>query len=288
MKVSLCRRALVVLALAAAAGCLVVPVGTVGVTVQSEPAVAAAAPVVAERLAERLGGALDDLLARRGALPALRGPLFRPAARELIAQTERELLAALADPDLLAGLEVDGSHLAPLRDYVSLEAEAALAAIGKAGDAQGLVLARPALRLAVRSTSDSGGRGAAPVFAQLSRRPVDEKSALDRFFGAILSLRRRAGAGDLQTTLCVVSRPKGGEFEVFPASAQDRARRITSVGRLANLWRGTYSFTVHLDPADDITGINLDLLNPPSLTLECRAGQSACSERVGLQACGGT
>lgn len=259
-------------------GCLVVPIGGGGgsVVIESErPVVSGAAAVAAfaAGLAPRLASVLDQLATRRRGLPPAASADFPEEARRLVEEGADAVLDILEDPRLTAGLEGGAGELAPLRDYVRAAETAALDELSESRSAF-----RPPL-----GPAPAVDRGALADlrWAQNSDPPAGT-GPVDRFLGALATFGSRARRSELRTTFCAL-RPTGGRFVLFPASARDRQDVIHPAGTLANVWRGTYRYTVSIGKLSTLEA-NLDLMEPERLTLDCpvEGGTIACRHVPGL------
>lgn len=258
-------------AAAALVGCVAVTVPLVpGVAVTWRADLTPVAATIAKRLAPRLNQVLDHL--RDKVLAAESTPMDPEDARRLITESEAKLVAILEDRAVVADLEADTEDLAPLRDYVRAAAAAARAELDEPRTA---FLAPPGLALAVaREDARADLR-----WARRSDRPAGS-GPLDLFLALIASFGERVDRSDLQTTLCAISRPPGGRFVLFPASAPDREREAFAAGTISNLWRGSYRYRVVMIDGPSLQEANLDLMNPERVTLDCavEGGAVACRE----------
>jgi hypothetical protein len=254
------------------AGCLVVPIGGSGVgsvVIESEgPVVSGAAAVAAfaAGLAPRLALVVNLLEGRHRALPPETSPDFPKEARQLVEEGEVRVLELLDDRELAAGLEGGTDELAPLRDYVRAAAAAALTELSEPRLTRGTLGLAPAVARGVRSDP-----------RQVQRRDQSAGVVVERFLDAVSGLWRRADRSELRTSFCALSQPPRGRFVLYPASAEDRQDEVFAASTIANLWRGTYRYTVTLG-GETIRRENLNLMDPERLTLECsiERGEIAC------------
>lgn len=221
-------------------GCLVIPVGrtttttTVRIEVQERAAVLAA--TLAPRLAE-----LERWYERQ--IPGMSTNPRR--ASRVLQRTESRLL------DIL-----DAPELAPMRDLVQYELEAAQGAVRQAAgatDAPGRI--HGDVRLA--QSPPSGGK--------LSR-------AIRLVESLINVLRRRAEGNDLLVDVCFLSEPDAASVALHPVIDPQDVRETRTQGTIPNVWRGRYSYRVQLGGFQEAScsePCGSDLLQPLTPLFDC-------------------
>lgn len=180
------------------------------------------------------------------------------AARELLDQTEADLLAVLSYEELAA-----------LRDYVREELR----------QARALLTPRSASAVLPRAVFASLS---APSLESLQTTPGNTTdTALDRVLGTIRRLLNLAQQNDLVTSLCIVSEPwNGAKFTMSPWSYK-RVRETSTTGQITGLYRGLYSYKITRGlkrvacPSKEECG-PIDLVDDPSPTLQCNLENRAC------------
>jgi hypothetical protein len=187
----------------------------------------------------------------------------RCSEEEFLSTTESELLGILAGPELAA-----------LRDWAAEGFRAARADLAAA--------TKPGVRLASMRATEEGG--AADLFAKVLALVQDSRELAEK--------------NALLTDLCVVSKPVDGAWlELWPRSAPDRNVGTLTAGKLANLYRGLYSYRVeHQGYGAILCQVRsgergcpqLNLVDDPQPILECDLRAGRCGRKSGpVEACDG-
>lgn len=215
---------------------------------------------IADTITPRLEQILAAFREARKNLPVETAPTGqvypRGAIAALLDDTERGLLEALP-----------GNELTAMRDYVQDLFRQARVALGLLpGPQAALQLSAPVRLAALHSALLQPGQ---PASASLDKGATD--SWLDRIERAIEKILAYSKDDDLLVDLCVKSVPKNrARFWMRPLSYDPPVPpSVNTNGRLPNIWRGLYSYSVERKGFKQVTS-RLNLVDNSDSVLDCK------------------